>query len=58
MRKETFSKKGWTSPGEKEYTLKEVREETRSWGEKIVPVTGGWIVFESLVDYETWKKQK
>lgn len=25
---------------------------------KIVKVTGGWAVFYSLSDYETWKRQK
>lgn len=25
---------------------------------KVVKVEGGWGVFESLTDYETWKRQK
>lgn len=28
------------------------------WAEKIVKVEGGYHAFESIQDYETWKKQK
>ena len=28
------------------------------WAAKIVKVEGGYLAFESTVDYETWRKQK
>lgn len=28
------------------------------WAVKIVKVNGGWMVFETLVDYATWRNQK
>lgn len=28
------------------------------WAAKIVKVEGGYIAFESVTDYETWKRQK
>lgn len=28
------------------------------WGERYVRVEGGYMVFESETDYETWKNQK
>jgi hypothetical protein len=38
--------------------VKEVKQATASWADKIVKVDGGWLVFESVSDYETWKNQK
>ena len=26
--------------------------------EKVVKVEGGWMVFETITDYQTWKNQK
>ena len=28
------------------------------WACKIVKVDGGYMAFESIVDYDTWRKQK
>lgn len=28
------------------------------WAAKVVKVTGGYLAFESMTDYETWKRQK
>lgn len=28
------------------------------WASKIVKVEGGYLAFEDITDYETWKKQK
>lgn len=28
------------------------------WAAKIVKVSGGYMAFESIADFETWKKQK
>lgn len=28
------------------------------WASKIVKVEGGYLAFESLSDYETWRKQR
>lgn len=28
------------------------------WASRIVKVTGGYLCFESITDYETWKAQK
>ena len=28
------------------------------WAAKVVKVEGGYIAFESVTDYETWKRQK
>jgi len=28
------------------------------WAAKIVRVDGGWMCFESVADYQTWKKQQ
>ncbi len=28
------------------------------WASKVVKVEGGYMCFESIDDYETWKKQK
>ncbi|WP_438435384.1 hypothetical protein [Gorillibacterium sp. sgz500922] len=28
------------------------------WAAKVVKVTGGYLAFESINDYETWKNQK
>ena len=27
------------------------------WAVKLAKVCGGWIAFESLADYETWRRQ-
>ena len=43
--------------GVKCYTLKEVKAEANGWV-KIVKVSGGWRVFFSQSDYDTWRKQK
>lgn len=29
-----------------------------TWASKVTKVEGGYIAFESVADYETWKKQK
>lgn len=31
--------------------------ETCVWAAKIIRVDGGFIAFESITDYETWKRQ-
>lgn len=28
------------------------------WAAKVVKVDGGYMAFESIADYETWKRQK
>lgn len=28
------------------------------WAAKVVKVDGGYMAFESVADYETWKRQK
>lgn len=28
------------------------------WADKVVKVEGGYIAFESIADYKTWKNQK
>lgn len=28
------------------------------WAAKIVKVEGGYLAFESMADYQTWKRQK
>lgn len=28
------------------------------WAAKVVKVEGGYIAFESVADYQTWRKQK
>ena len=28
------------------------------WAAKVVKVTGGYMAFESLADYETWRRQR
>jgi len=28
------------------------------WASRIVKVEGGYMAFESIADYETWRKQK
>jgi len=33
-------------------------EKSCLWAAKIVKVDGGYMCFESLADYETWKNQK
>lgn len=43
---------------EREYrSVREVREQYPS-ADKIVRVSGGWEVFGTASDYETWKSQK
>ncbi len=43
---------------DREYrNIREVKAEYPS-AAKIVKVTGGWAVFDTLADYETWKRQK
>ena len=41
----------------REWTLREVKEDATGWA-KIVRVDGGWLVFFTMTDYETWRKQK
>jgi len=43
--------------GMKCYTLAEVKAAEPN-AAKIVKVEGGWLVFDSQTDYETWRKQK
>jgi len=38
-------------------TRKEAEQEA-PWAAKIVKVEGGYLAFESMTDYETWKNQK
>ena len=38
-------------------TRKEALKEA-PWAAKIIKVVGGYMAFESLQDYETWKNQK
>jgi len=38
-------------------TLKEAAAKA-PWAAVIIQVTGGWMAFESAVDYLTWGKQK
>jgi len=38
-------------------TAKEAREKA-SWASKVVKVEGGYIAFEFMTDYTTWKNQK
>lgn len=33
-------------------------KDTAPWAAKIVKVDGGYVAFESIADYETWRKQK
>ena len=43
---------------EREYGSKANVQKEYPSATKIVKVTGGWAVFETWTDYETWKKQK
>lgn len=39
----------------------ETREEAEAacpWAARIVDVEGGWMCFESVADYETWRRQQ
>jgi hypothetical protein len=38
-------------------TRKEAEQEA-TWAAKIVKVEGGYLAFESIADYKTWKNQK
>ena len=38
-------------------TAKEAREKA-TWASKVVKVEGGYIAFEFMSDYSTWKNQK
>ena len=37
---------------------REKAEKVAPWAAVIVRVVGGWIAFESVSDYETWRWQK
>ena len=37
--------------------VKAVKAEA-TWAAKIVKVDGGWLAFESVADYNTWRQQK
>jgi hypothetical protein len=41
-----------------ECKTKEQAEKECPWAEKIVKVEGGYMCFESSVDYKVWKNQK
>ena len=43
--------------GVKCYTLAEVKADAKGCY-KIVKTEGGWMVFDSKTDYDTWRKQK
>jgi hypothetical protein len=44
----------------KQFVEVETREEAEQacpWAAEIVEVDGGWMAFESVADYDTWKAQ-
>lgn len=41
-----------------EAKTREMAEKEAPWAAKIVKVEGGYMAFESIRDYETWKNQK
>ena len=43
--------------GEEYKSRKEVEKAARG-AAKIVKVDGGWMVFDTMSDYETWRSQK
>ena len=42
------------------YSPKDLKKahEIAPWAVKIAKVEGGYIAFESIIDYDTWRKQK
>lgn len=41
-----------------ECKTRETAKRRAPWAAKIVKVEGGYMAFESVNDYETWKRQK
>ena len=41
-----------------EYKSRKDVEKAARGAAKIVKVDGGWMVFDTLVDYEVWRKQR
>jgi hypothetical protein len=58
MRKEFIATIYRFRPAQKGITKKYVLETLCPWASKVIKVDGGFMAFENVEDYKTWKNQK